>query len=73
MEGVVGVGWVKHLQEIVEDINSYFHRLLNHPTVNETTIVVVAVAAAIAVSNSRSNNSSSSNISSSSNSSIIIM
>ena len=47
-----GVGGVRYLQEIVEDINSYFHRLLNHPKVKEevaaVSVSVAAMAAAIA-------------------------
>ena len=53
----MGVGWVKHLQEIVEDINSYFHRLLNHPKVKEEVAAVsVSVAAMAAAIASRSSN-----------------
>ena len=41
---VVGLRGVKHLQEIVEDVNSYFHRLLNHPALNKTIVAIIAVA-----------------------------
>ena len=43
---VVGLRGVKHLQEIVEDVNSYFHRLLNHPALNKTIVAVAIIAVA---------------------------